>query len=108
MTVSGSATGFDSRIGRALLWLVRVLLGILAISALLRGGDQGLRDGLVLLGVLVAHIVAHYAVRRLDFPWLATGVDLVLAGLAFYLTGGASQYIASQPLGLWRTLPLLG
>ena len=99
MTVTGSSAWLDSRIERALLWLVRIILAILALSALLR---SDYRDSLVLAGVLVAHVVAYYVISRLgagwlsrlaleDVPrrWLATLVDLALAGSAFYLTGGS-------------------
>ncbi len=99
MMVSDSSEWFDSQIERALGWLVRVVLALLAIAALLRADY---RDALVLSGVLVLHVLGHQVTSRLDAAsragtalaaipkkWVATLLDLVLAGTTFYGTGGA-------------------
>ncbi|MEJ2208231.1 MAG: hypothetical protein P8129_04245, partial [Anaerolineae bacterium] len=93
----------DSRIDRALLWMVRILLAVLGVLALLRAEWL---NALWLFGALAVHLAGHVALSRLAargdasaasfaadlVPYrklLATLLDLALAGAVFYLTGGA-------------------
>jgi PAS domain S-box-containing protein len=104
--------------------MVRILLVVLAISALLRAN---VRDAVALSLVLIAHLVGHYAISRLGAgsaaggtrsrlarTWAATLLDLVLAGSAFYFTGGADgpssilgivwAAVVAGRVGLWAAL----
>ncbi|MGD8794703.1 MAG: GAF domain-containing protein, partial [Anaerolineae bacterium] len=83
------------RIERALRWLLRAMLGVLFIVALLGGEFQ---NALVFAACLLAHGLLYYFIprllprRRSDTPLVSeatlfTCLDLLLVGLAFYLTG---------------------
>ncbi|MEJ2732375.1 MAG: hypothetical protein P8189_02200, partial [Anaerolineae bacterium] len=63
MTVSGVSAGFESRIGRGLLWFLRAVLLLLLIGALLRG--EFFR-ALALAGMLAVHGVIYWAASRVS------------------------------------------
>ena len=88
MSVSGSSAWLESRIERALLWFQRIILFVLLVFALLRGGFL---EALAVAAILIIHGAVYWAASRMKpvawRQWAITLVDLVLGGLAFYLTG---------------------
>ena len=77
----------DSRIERALRWLLRVMLVVLLVGALL---GRDLQASLVFATCLLAHGLLYYLIPRL-WPvawrtWLVTLLDLILVGLAYYFS----------------------
>ena len=105
----------ESQIERALLWFLRILLAVLLVSALLR---SQLIEALVLGGVLLVHGLVYYVARRTPRGpgrlWIVTLADIVLIGLAFYLTGAVTgpagilglvlAGVLASRLGLWSAL----
>ncbi|RPI58109.1 MAG: hypothetical protein EHM56_02620, partial [Chloroflexi bacterium] len=91
MATSGPTVWLESRIERALLWFYRIVVGILGVSALVRGET---REAAVLGAALAVHALIYLAAPRLRalawFPWALTLLDVALAALVFYLTGDAS------------------
>ncbi len=91
MATSDTTSWLESRIERALLWFYRIVIGVLAVSALVRGQS---REAVVLGAALAIHIVIYLSIPRFRatawYPWLLTLLDVALATLVFYLTGNVS------------------
>jgi GAF domain-containing protein len=115
MAFSAPSDWLESQIERALLWFLRILLGVLLTSAILRSEFM---DALVLGGVLLIHAVLYsFAPRLLQGlarTWMVSLADLVLISLAFYLTGATTGPVGILGLilagvlaarfGLWSAL----
>ncbi|MCL7452179.1 MAG: GAF domain-containing protein [Anaerolineae bacterium] len=115
MRVSAPSEWLESQIERALLWFLRILLGVLLASALLR--TQFL-DALVLGGVLLVHAVLYALAPRIlrgtARTWVVSILDVALISVAFYLTGAIAgpagilglvlAGILAARLGLWPAL----
>ena len=89
--MSGNSDWPESRIERALVWLLRTILFLLAIWALVRGEYANAAIVAVMLALhgaayLVAPRVEPATLRR----WLLTLVDIIFGSLAFYLTGNVA------------------
>ncbi len=88
MSTSPWSAPLESRVERALLWFLRLLLLLLVLGALL-GGEFA--EALVLLALLAAHTAAYLLVPRLSAVrwqrWTRILVDIVSAGVAFYMSG---------------------
>jgi PAS domain S-box-containing protein len=99
MATPGSATGLNNRIDRALVWSLRIFLLLLLVLALARR-DFG--EALILVAMLAIHSAVYLAAPRMQSAagrtWAITTADIVLGGLAFYLTG--------EPLGLGTVVAL--
>jgi PAS domain S-box-containing protein len=116
---------FESRIQEALVWLLRVALLFLLVSALL-GKDW--QQALALAAILGVHGTVYWSASRIKpeelrrWPaarkslalWGITVVDVVLGSLAFYLAGNVAGQagilgfclagIVAARLGLWLSL----
>ncbi|MFN2290830.1 MAG: GAF domain-containing protein [Anaerolineae bacterium] len=115
MKGSAPSRWHESQIERALLWFLRILLAVLLASALLRGEFV---DALVLGGVLLVHALVYYMALRqargAGRLWILSAADVVLIGLAFYLTGAVTgpagilglvlAGVLAARLGLWSAL----
>ncbi len=105
----------ESRTERALLWFQRAALFLLLIAALVH---LEFLQALALAGILALHAAAYLAAPRINLgKWkngLFTLFDILLATVAFYLTGDVSGWggilgpavagIAAARLGLWLAL----
>lgn len=106
---------FDGRIERVLVWFFRIILVLLLFLALVRGEPQ---HALIYAVVLVIHIIIYLAGGRLQMValrrWGLLVADVVLAVLAFYLTGDVSGQagllgfcvaaIIAARLSLWHAM----
>lgn len=116
MSESSWSRWSESRIERVLVWFLRFALLVLLAAVLLRGD---LLSAAALAAILGVHGGIYWlAAQRIQSPrwrcWLITLTDVLLSGLAFYLSGDlASQTIAlgacvaavvATRLGLWQAL----
>ncbi len=106
-----------NRIEKALLWVLRLVMVFVLITAWLA---QDTALVLSVLAVLVVHAViylsAPHLVRAEWRPWLLTVVDMALVGLTFYLSGNidgqaailgmALAAVLAARLSLWPALAL--
>lgn len=111
----GLSIWLKSRIERALLWFLRLILILLLVVALLRGEFL---EALALGAILVIHGVIYLVAPRIEHPhlrrWGVILMDIVLAGLAFYLIGDVDSQgiilgfcvvaIIATRLGWWQAL----
>jgi len=105
----------ENRIEKALLWLLRLVLVFLLISALVDGETWQAFFVAVALAIHAAAYLGAARVRSAEVRrWGLTLVDVVLAGLLFYLTGDIFGHasvvgfcvagIVASRLGLWSAV----